>query len=98
MMAATFLIGHRRRDRKLHLSTRRDLAPELQVCSHTLRPLAHARYAPVSRNTTGRQDFWIDPLAIVTDTQAKLILVVTDFYLDVSGGGVCECIPDQFAA
>jgi hypothetical protein len=37
------------------------------------------------------------PFAIIADPQTKLILIVTDLYLDVAGRGVREGISDHLA-
>ena len=63
----------------------------------SLCPLAHPRYAKVSRFSAGLQYLGVDPLAIVTHPQTKLILIVADLHFDVAGSGVCEGISDHLA-
>ena len=65
--------------------------------SDSLCPLAHAGYTKVSGPSAGFQNFGIDPLAIIADTQTKLILIVADLHFDVAGCSVCESIPDHLA-
>ena len=97
MSAAPGFICQRSGNRKFHLSARTHLAPEIKVSADSLGPLAHARYAEVSRLSAGLQHFGVDPLAIVTHTQTKLILIVPDLHFDVTGSGMRECISDHFA-
>jgi hypothetical protein len=47
--------------------------------------------APASRHDLG-----IDTLAVVTDTQPKLILFVVDLRFNVAGAGMQKSISDRF--
>ena len=51
----------------------------------------------MSGNPVGFHDLWVDPLAVITDTQPELIVIVTDFHFDVAGISVREGIPDHLA-
>lgn len=62
-----------RGNRQLQLGTGAHLAPKLQLRSDSLSPLAHSRCAPMSSLSAGSQDLWGDPLAVVADTQWKVI-------------------------
>jgi tetratricopeptide (TPR) repeat protein len=76
---------------------RTHLAPEIQARADALRPLAHAGHAKVAGLSAGLQYLGVDPLAIVTHTQTKLILIVPDIHFDAAGSGVCEGVPDHLA-
>jgi hypothetical protein len=90
------LVGHRSWNGQFHFSARTHLTPETQVRTDALCPLAHPRYAKVAGLSAG-QYLGVDPSAIVTHTQTKLILIVPDFDLNEAGSGVCEGVPDHLA-
>ena len=93
----TLFIRHRSGNRQLHLGACAHLAPEIQSRSNPLSPLAHPRYAPMSRLSAGRKDLWIDPFSVIADTHSKLILIVSDLDFDVAGNSVREGIPDHLS-
>src|SRR5580704_1505319 len=94
MPIAPLLVSHRSWNGQFHLSPRTQLAPETQVRTDALCPLAHPRYTKVAGLSAG-QYLGVDPFAIVTHTQTKLILIVADLHFDVAGRGVCEGVPDH---
>jgi hypothetical protein len=67
------------------------------VPTDSLRSLAHTGYAEVPGLSASLQYFGVDPFAIVTHPQPKLILIVPDLHFDVAGSGVCEGISNHFS-
>jgi len=66
-------------------------APKLQTGPDSLCQFVLPRYAPMSGTSTRSQNLGVDPLAIVTDTQSKLILIVTDFKLRCGSNAFLKC-------
>src|SRR5271156_5489524 len=92
-----FFVRYCRGDRQFQLRARTYFAPKLQACTDFLCALAYSAYTPVSGLRAGLQNLGVDSLAIIPDTQSKLILIVLDFHLDVTGSGVQKRISDCLA-
>src|SRR5580693_248411 len=97
MAVPMFLVCYGAGNSELHLSTRTYFAPKRQLCPNSLSPLAHPRYAPMSRLSAVLKDLWVDALAIIADTHSKLILIITDLQFDVARSSVREGISDHLA-
>jgi hypothetical protein len=88
-----FLVSYGAGNSELHLSTRARITPKLQLGPNSLSPLAHPRYAPMSRSSVVLKNLWVDPLPIIADTHSKVILIITDFHFNMAGSSVGEGIP-----
>src|SRR5258705_12286548 len=60
-------------------------------------PFAHPLQAPVIRAAAFFKDFRINAPAIVTDPQAKLSRIVSDFHFNLAAIGVSESVDDRLS-
>ena len=90
--------SHRRRcrDPQLHLRPCANLAPHRHFSADQCGTFRHAAESVVSLDSLRREHLLIDALAIVTDPQAELLVVVADLSLDLPGVGVPERVAQGF--
>ena len=83
-------MGRRNDDLDLRTGFRR--SPDGQLAAHQLGALAHAMEAEVPRTPLRRQERRLDTLAIVSDPQSKLLLIIAEFHFDLLRLSMSECI------
>src|SRR5580692_5334221 len=82
---------------ELDLRTRLRRSPDGQPAAHQLGALAHAGEAEVPRTPVRRQGRGVDALAIVSDPQSKLPLIIAQFHFDRMRLGMSESIAQGLA-
>src|SRR5215813_9063011 len=88
-----FSVSNRRRNGQLDFRARSGFAPEIQSCSDQFCALPDSGQPPVSGTRALLENLSVDALAVVADSQAKQMIVITDLSLNAP----CPCVPKRVA-
>src|SRR5262249_38047253 len=84
-------------NRERHLGTHSRFAPDLELTADQLGALTHAAQTEVTASMVGRR-CPVDALAIVTNTELKLAVIVAELHFNPTGTSVPERIAQRLAA
>jgi hypothetical protein len=87
-----FFVGNGGWNRQLNFRACSGFTPKIQLCSYSLSTFTDARQPPVSGAPTFPQHFLGYALSIIADTQAKLVMIVSNLGFDLTRMCVLEGI------
>ena len=89
-------IGYSRRNCELNFCTGSDLAPKVQSCSDSFSALAHTAQPPVFGDPAFGEHMGINSLAVVTNPNPKLLVIVSYLCLNPSRLRVAKSVSQDF--
>jgi hypothetical protein len=91
-------VRHSRWDAYLNLRTRSHLTPEVKPSANQFRAFADARQSPMPATCTFLEHLWVNTNSIISNSQAKGPMVISNLYLDLFGARMPKSVPEDLSS